>query len=147
WGTTNLTAIGTGNAVLIGGKGTNTLTNNDTGFNLLIGGAGTAPIIGNRNDNLVRGTTRSDGRVTAPQAVLSVWGHTNVSDGDRTARIFGTEPGSTYRLNRTTVQQSTAKQPNTLTDGANQPQDFNWFLYFTGDTVSAKASETTTQIS
>src|SRR5262249_30662486 len=92
-GLTNLTAHGTGNAivfgggtagknggtlmvmgsgknVLIGGPGSNTLTDNGTGRNILIGGGGPNKITGNGNDILLTGTTIYDANTAANIAAL-----------------------------------------------------------------------------
>ena len=66
-----LIANGSGNDVLIGGSGPNILADGGTGSNILIGGGGSNSISGNGKDILISGTTSYDSntaaRIAAPE--------------------------------------------------------------------------------
>ena len=73
-----LTAAGSGNDVLIGEAADTTLTDTGTGRNILIaGGAGGDTLVGNGNDILVSGTTEYDSNnpanIAALDAILAEW--------------------------------------------------------------------------
>ena len=170
-GPTNLTASGTVNAILYGGTGGNdtltvassgsgnniligngardTLTDNGTGGNILIGaGAGGDTITGNGNDILISGTTKYDSdtaaHIAALDAILAEWTSAD-NYATRISKITsGVGTGNADKLNSSTITQDA--NPNTLSDGASQPQNNNWFLSWPGDTVHKKAGETDTII-
>src|SRR5262249_18022917 len=148
-GTTTLVIKGTGNAVVLGGKGPNTITDSGTGnnFNILIGGGGQSIVTGNGNDVLISGTTDYAGNVAALNAILGVWSNKNMSYADRIHQLNGTNSGPKFKflLNSTSVHSN--GKVNTLTDSVTQPHDTNWFIAFAGDTVSAKQGETTDRLS
>jgi hypothetical protein len=143
-GNTALTTTGTGNAVLIGGKGSNTLANQGTGFTLMIAGGGQSTLTGNGRDILVGGTTNYDANTPANvkslNAILGVWS-SGAAYGARVAKLNGTT-GTV--LNSTTVHNN--NKNDQLTDGLSQPVDSNWFLAFSGDQITGKPIETTTII-
>ena len=170
-GPTNLTASGTVNAILYGGTAGNdtltvarsgsgenvligngasdTLTDNGTGGNILIGaGAGGDTITGNGNDILISGTTKYDSdtaaHIAALDAILAEWTSAD-NYATRISKITsGVGPGNADKLNSSTITQDA--NANTLSEGASQPQNNNWFLSWPSDTVHKKAGETDTII-
>ena len=58
--------------------------------------------------------------------------------------MSGVGPGNADKLNSSTITQDA--NANTLSDGASQPQNNNWFLSWPSDTVHKKAGETDTTI-
>jgi hypothetical protein len=127
----SLTTTGSGNDVLIGGPGPNALTDNGTGVNILIGGGGPNTLYGNGKDILISGTTiyntHTSAHVAALDAILSEWS-SNDSYGMRISKISkGISVGTkTYGLNGTTVHSN--GKSNTVSDGPEQSQYQNWFI-------------------
>jgi hypothetical protein len=170
-GVTNLTANGSGNAILYGGTGgkytlsatgsgddiligngsSDTLIDSGSGMNILIGGGGGGDTLtGNGNDILVRGATQYDSNtaanIAALDAILAEW----TSDDPYAARInqiMSSVGSSNAALNANTVTQDA--KANTLQDSTTQTQSENWDLYWndsTGkDTVKKNTGSTETQ--
>jgi parallel beta-helix repeat protein len=144
----SLTATGSGNDVLIGGPGANTLTDNGTGFNILIGGGGPNTIYGNGKDILISGRTIYDpntsANIAALDAILSEWS-SNDAYGIRIAKISkGISIGShNYALHRTTVRSN--GKSSTVSDGPTQSQNQNWFIVNSTDSYTQR-DETVTII-
>jgi hypothetical protein len=144
----SLTTTSSGNDVLIGGPGPNALTDNGTGVNILIGGGGPNTIYGNGKDILISGTTIYDPdtstNVAALDAILSEWS-SNDSYGMRISKISkGISVGTkTYGLNATTVHSN--GKSNTVSDGPEQSQYQNWFIVNATDSYTQR-DETVTII-
>jgi hypothetical protein len=146
-GKDTLSAAGTGDDILIGNGAGDTLTDSGSGLNVLIGGgAGGDTLTGDGNDILVSGTTTYDGdnsaNIAALDAILAEWTSSD-SYTMRIAKIFaGVGAGGADALNGSTVTQDS--KANTLRDGSAQPQNNNWFVDWSNDTVKKKASEVET---
>jgi hypothetical protein len=166
-GVANLTAGGSGNAILYGSSGAkNTLsatgsgddtmigagagyklTDSGSGMNILIaGGAGGDTLTGNGNDILASGTTRYDAdnaaNIAALDAIIAEW----TSSDSYSARI-GKILAGVGALGADAVDSSTVSQDanaDTLRDGSSQVQNNNWFVGWSNDTVKKNASETKT---
>jgi RTX calcium-binding nonapeptide repeat (4 copies) len=140
-----LSAIGSGNDVLVGGSGKDTLTDTGTGFNILIGGPGADKITGNGNDILIGGTTIYFGdtstNIAALDAILADWTSSD-SYSVRINKIMnGVGPGGTDALNSSTCQADGVA--NTVSDGASPTQN-NWFIASSKDKVTKQSGETKT---
>ena len=99
----SLTALGSGNDVLIGGAGKDTLSDTGTGDNILIGGAGVDTLTGNGHDILISGTTSYDSNtganIAALDAILAEWSSSD-SYATRINKIMsGVGPGGTDATN------------------------------------------------
>jgi hypothetical protein len=142
-----LTASGSGDDILIGNGLGDKLTDSGTGMNILIGGGpGGDTLTGGGNDILVSGTTKYDGNTTANiaalDAILAEWTSSD-SYSTRIGKIFaGVGPGGADALNSSTITQDA--NANTLQDGSSQTQNNNWFLGWSNDKVTKKASEVET---
>ena len=169
-GPTNLTAAGSGGAILYGGtaghdiltvagSGDNivvgngpgdTLSDSGGGFNILIGaGTGGDTISGNGNDILVSGTTKYDSdtsaHIAALDAILAEW----TSSDSYSTRISKIESGvgsGSYAFDNSTITPDT--NASTLSDGSSQPSNTNgnWFIAGIQDTVQKNTGETLTII-
>jgi Right handed beta helix region len=141
-----LMATGSGNDVLIGGPGANTLTDIGTGKSILIGGGGPNTITGNGNDILISGTTtydvNNDANIAALDAILAEWSSTD-SYAVRISKISSGMITGGYALNASTVKSN--GKVNTVRDGL-QPNQENWFIITRNDVVTAKGTETQTTI-
>jgi hypothetical protein len=142
-----LTAMGTGNNILIGGSGTDTLTDTSGGHNILIGSGGSDTITGNGKDILISGTTSYDSNtsahITALDAILAEWASSD-SYATRISKIMaGMGSGGAEAFNATTVKSDGVA--NTLGDGSQASQN-NWFFASSQDTVTKKSNETETII-
>ena len=141
-----LTATGSGNDVLIGGPGANTLTDNGAGKSILIGGGGPNTITGNGNDILLSGNTsynnNTSANIMALDAILGEWSSTDAY-GIRISKISSGMITGGYALNASTVKSN--GQVNTVSDGI-QPTQQNWFIVTRNDVVTAKGNETQTII-
>ena len=174
-GVTNLTAGGTGNAILYGGRGAstlkatgsgndiliggtvgpNTLSDTGTGFNILIGEGGKAPntITGNGNDILISGRTnydsKTDANIAALDAILAAWASSVNQPSDYTAKVNKIMSGITVGSNTYALNASTVKwngQDNTINNG-NKPTPYNWLLVnIAKDHYSLVTSQETTNI-
>jgi hypothetical protein len=174
-GVTNLTAGGTGSAILYGGKGAstlratgsgndiliggtvgpNTLSDTGTGFNILIGEGGKAPntITGNGNDILISGRTNYDSNtaanIAALDAILAAWATPVVQPSDYSAKVNKIISGITVGANTVALNANTVKwngQTNTINNG-NKPTPYNWLLLNVAkDHYSLVASEAATNI-
>jgi hypothetical protein len=145
-----LTALETANNILIGGPGTDTLSDTSSGHNILIGGGGVDTIKGNGQDILISGTTSYDSNTSAHlaalEAILAEWASSDPYDTKISKISSGITVGSnTYALNATTVQSDGVA--NTLSDGTAATQN-NWFIVNTLDlpTVTSKPNEKVTLI-
>ena len=167
-GTTNLTAGGTGNAILLGGSGSggtltnqgsgndiligglgaDTLADSGTGHNILIGGGGADTITGNGKDILISGTTSYDSNtsahITALDTILAEWSSSD-SYSVRIKKITQgiTVNSQTYALSSSTVQPDSVA--SIVSDGTQSSQN-NWFIVSSLDKVTRKATETDTII-
>ena len=141
-----LLATGSGNNVLIGGPGANTLSDQSTGLNILIGGGGPNTITGNGNDILISGTTsynsNTSANILALDAILAEWSSTDAY-ATRISKISTGMTTGGYALNASTVKSN--GQVNTVRDGL-QPNQQNWFIITRNDVVTAKGTETQTTI-
>jgi hypothetical protein len=144
-----LKALGTGNTILIGGPGTDTLTAFGAGQDLLIGGGGADTIKGNGQDILISGTTsygsNTSANLAALEAILAEWASSDLYATKISKLSSGITVGSkTYILNATTVRSDGVA--NTLSDGTAATQN-NWFIVNSKDNDSnRKANETVTTI-
>jgi Ca2+-binding RTX toxin-like protein len=141
-----LMVTGSGDDVLIGGPGANDLIDNGTGFNILIGGGGPSSITGNGNDILISGKTRYDTSTLANRRALSAIRRAWASNTPYAKRISGIQSGSAtddHPLNATTVKSN--GQLNTVSDGTDAMQQ-NWFIVTRHDAVTARGNETQTII-
>jgi hypothetical protein len=143
-----LTASGPGNTILIGGPGTDKLGDTSGGHNILIGGGGADTIKGNGKDILISGTTSYDSNtsanIVALDAILAEWssgdGYLTKIDKIQT----GVGAGGMAALNGTTVQSDGVV--NTLSDGSAATEN-NWFIVNSKDNDSNRqANETVTTI-
>ena len=147
--TLTVASSGSGNNILIGNGASDTLTDNGTGGNILIGaGAGGDTITGNGNDILISGTTKYDSdtaaHIAALDAILAEWTSAD-NYATRISKIMsGVGPGNADKLNSSTITRDA--NANTLSDGASQPQNNNWFLSWPSDIVHKNAGETDTTI-
>jgi len=145
--TLTVTSVGSGNNILIGNGAKDTLTDTGTGHNILIGGgAGGDTITGNGNDILVSGATIYDSNtgpnITALDAILAEWTSADTYAAKITKiNVTGVGPGNAYKLSAGTITKDASA--NTLKYGSNPTQN-NWFLSWTGDTVTKKPTETNT---
>jgi Ca2+-binding RTX toxin-like protein len=143
-----LTAVGTGNNILIGGAGTDTLTDTSGGHNILIGGGGADTITGNGKDILISGTTsydsNSSANIAALDAILAEWASSDLYKTRINKIMAGVGSGGTAALNTTTVHSDGLV--NTLSDGS-QPTQNNWFFASSQDNITKKqANEVVTTI-
>jgi len=90
-GDDTVSALGSGNNVLIGGDGNDSLTT-ATGRDLLIGGNGKDKLNGGANDDLlIGGYSRYDGNLPALANIMQEWTSGN-SYNDRVGHLLGTTP-------------------------------------------------------
>jgi Ca2+-binding RTX toxin-like protein len=142
-----LSALGSGNDVLIGGPGKNTLSDTGTGNNILIGGGGVDTLTGNGNDILISGTTNYDSNtganIAALDAILAEWSSSD-SYSLRISKIMsGVGPDGANALNSSTCQSDGVA--NTVSDGT-APTLNNWFIVNNKDKVTKQAGETETVV-
>ncbi len=170
-GVTNLTAEGTGAAilfgggsvgkvstltvsntaagsnVLIGGRGTNTLVDRGSGRSILIGGGGPNTITGNGRDILISGTTKYDANtaanVAALDAIQAEWS-SRKAYATRVKTLRDSAIKGHYGLNSQTVKANGKR--NTL-KGGSQSVHQNWYLVnFGTDRFTADGAEQATNI-
>jgi hypothetical protein len=144
-----LAASGSGNDILIGDAGHDTLTDSGSGRDILIGaGAGGDSLTGNGNDILVSGTTNYDSDTTASiaalDAILAEW----TSSTSYAKRISAITKGVGKRhldaFNSRTIRTDT--NANALSDRTTRIQSSNWFLVSKHDRVTKNRKETRTII-
>jgi hypothetical protein len=135
-GNLNVTG-GKGNDILVG-IGKNTLTDN-AGMNILIGGNGAVTIGGTGANLLIAGTTVFDDNLAALDALMSVWGNSQLTYSQRVGELLSgvsyTNLGTTATaalIADETVLPPTGSTVSTLTGSMTQ---LDWFFAGAADTI------------